>query len=777
MTIYRRLLQCCLAGFALLIVPFSFRETRLVGQEPVTASPATTAAPEATSGPAASIDPRLLDELRRLAGGTAEQRSLAIREAIRQRLWTELDLYVANARLEELSDAERVIFAESIGTLLMSRAIEASQPNAVTRQTLDGLLQQLRAAVTSEETLQEAIKGLGSSDRDELLRSSRKLLRGGYTSIALLTKASAAVQPDAPRAKLVEVLSSFGQPARDAVRQMGLYGETSLRPGALSTLWLMERDAALPALAVALVSPWATLEEQKLAQRLFDEDSLPAPSASEVESYLFQKLEAAEGNYQATMGDTTGEVVWQLDEASQNVQPVVVTRSIYQARLGADIAELMRRLGALRRDRLQRALGADLRYRFLADAELGTAESVAAVKETWGEAAEDVPLLNGILAESRTQPMRATRRPGDLAKALGAVRLLGAIGGNQLLVAENAKPAALVQATSDPNARLRYEAANAIAEISEVQNYLGSVRVLERWLEMSHLGGGPRALLLINQADVATPVNQWLSEHGFEVTQVGSVREMLSEVDRGGDIQLIVATTRPPDYPALEMVDRVRARALGGDLPMLLLGPSMAGFEQIGQRWVSPTYHFDPLPSDPELPVQVSTIHAGLTNQWNRVLANETAPLSPGERSAFAQMGIRALSSIAEDRRAELVYPWRRHEGEIIDACRLSGFSEASFRVLSALGTRNSQDLLLSLATNASVSQEVQQRAVDAFAASVGRFGSLLQRQQVAMLYDRYNASSQAASRQIVGKLLDVLEERAGVTSKDKNGNSIPAAQ
>ena len=78
------------------------------------------------------------------------------------------------------------------------------------------------------------------------------------------------------------------------------------------------------------------------------------------------------------------------------------------------------------------------------------------------------------------------------------------------------------------------------------------------------------------------------------------------------------------------------------------------------------------------------------------------------------------------------------------------------------LGTAESQQSLLDLASNPISAMETRQAAVQAFAASVKRFGKLLTPSQVAEQYDRYNASEFAGkeTQQVLGQLLDILEDK-----------------
>ena len=85
---------------------------------------------------------------------------------------------------------------------------------------------------------------------------------------------------------------------------------------------------------------------------------------------------------------------------------------------------------------------------------------------------------------------------------------------------------------------------------------------------------------------------------------------------------------------------------------------------------------------------------------------------------------------------------------------------EPSLQVLSLLGTAESQRTLVDLASQASMPIETRQRAVEAFASSIQRFGKLLSPTEISLQFDRYNASESEPreTQQVLGQLLDILE-------------------
>jgi hypothetical protein len=91
-----------------------------------------------------------------------------------------------------------------------------------------------------------------------------------------------------------------------------------------------------------------------------------------------------------------------------------------------------------------------------------------------------------------------------------------------------------------------------------------------------------------------------------------------------------------------------------------------------------------------------------------------------------------------------------------------------SVAVLGALGTPESQTVLVDFASMTSLPIETRQAAADALAASVKRFGVQLKREQIVRQYDRYNASETAdkPTQEVMGRILDVIEKKDAALQK-----------
>ncbi|WP_203545382.1 hypothetical protein [Candidatus Laterigemmans baculatus] len=727
------------------------------------------------------VDPLVL-QLRRYAAGSPEQLGVAVREASRLRLWSELDTFLGTNRVENLSAAERVRVAETVGQALLTRAWTEATLGEEARESLRLLREAVATAAVDPATLDAAIRQLGSESYDERLGATRTLLQGGNAALAKLAAAAAAAEPPAPRQRIIKVLRGFGSSGFEAVAPLALYGDASVRTGALRTLAALDRERALAMLVTALHSRVASPAERELAAAILRQIFPSLPSRHEAELYLVDRLRVANEAYRRSRLGFAGAQIWQIDAAGTGVEPVVPTPTVATARRAVDFASMLQRLGSLHPSTLSAAVRAELRYRYLIDSIFGLEPAdFAPLQTAWGEALTDATFLSRLLSDALGQPVGdslaytfdeslgdALGAPGrgggvgpgetldDPAAAIAILRWMAVVGDPDVVYTTAAEPAPLVAAASHPEPRVRYEAATTIGALAPRQPYEESNRVLDRWIEMSQLDDAPLALLMVNDALSARVLNAHLDQLGYRVVRVPSAEALVDAVAAGGDLQLIVATTTPPDMVAVEMVDRVRRLQLGGRVPILLVGEPTEALVTIGDRWLAPLQQIP-------LPQTVAAVAATLRPM------NAAAPLPPlraAERQGYALQGLAILESLAGEQGTPQPYDLLRREQALAEASQRSGFSSESLAVLSALGSPQSQSLLATLAANPSLDAELRQRAAEAFAASVERFGTRLSRRQVADQYERFNLERTPEGRAAIGRVLDAMEAKVGVSSQ-----------
>jgi hypothetical protein len=158
--------------------------------------------------------------------------------------------------------------------------------------------------------------------------------------------------------------------------------------------------------------------------------------------------------------------------------------------------------------------------------------------------------------------------------------------------------------------------------------------------------------------------------------------------------------------------------------------------------------------------------HAEEDVRWqvDRLLA-----LAGQDRLPFAErqrQAARALELLAEVNRrpgAGGVADSSGAEKAALTALQTPGLVSPAVALLGDLGTAEGQRELVEVASRSTEPLAVRQAAVEAFLHSTERYGILLTTDQIRRQYDRYNQSAalDAATQQVLGRILDILETPA----------------
>ena len=185
---------------------------------------------------------------------------------------------------------------------------------------------------------------------------------------------------------------------------------------------------------------------------------------------------------------------------------------------------------------------------------------------------------------------------GDNAALLGLLRWIAGdsrLISSSLLQAGSGETPIVRLATDAKVSKIRYEAALAVSKIALLWQgngpmpYAGSSRVAKTLSEMVSLTDRPLAIVVETRREVIVSLETLLSDLGYRIIEAPTVSRMLTAIDQGGDLQLILAKTQLWDMPAIELVDRARRTPRGRDVPIVLYGDDEV---QLGeQRWDAPT--------------------------------------------------------------------------------------------------------------------------------------------------------------------------------------------
>lgn len=701
-----------------------------------------------------------LIELRRRARGNDVQRAESIRDALRLRLDDEASGFLELLAGREMTDAQRARMVDIISAERLLRATVSEMFSDVARQQAAQLLDARRRLDEDTGRIAASIAAIGTGDPEQELPAYRNLLAAGAASVGPLAVA-AAQEPDARRRDaLLRVLAQFGEESIEALSQLALYGSENLRGGALLAIERLRGEAALPYLGVAAHAPGATAAERQLAIDRLRIRYGQVPRHQEVQQFLLDRLSQLRTAAGRLARSEATALSWILVPQEDILTPTTTTAGLAAQRRVADMSRLLHRLGGLSAEAKRAAFTADLAYRFQLDP-LGVFQQADELRSLWGEDALHAGSLSAVLADALAED--------DLAAAVAVMSLIDAStegDSADLMTTRSPLLSPLVQAVQHSVPQVRYEAAAAIGRLQFKAPYPGSSAVLKRWIEMLTLSRQPTALIVESRAGLEAHTERLITALGYRVEVVSSVAEAIAELDRGGDIRMLIATTILPDRSVLELVDAVRRHPFGLRVPIFIHGPhddsTYAATEQ--PRWSAPVIHL-------ELPASSIGWSIELDPLMNQPLGRLQGlePLSPVERFDFRRQAAETIGHLSSYPELYHFYDFRLlgeasvaagqvETGEVVNVA----FGDPRLAVLSVSASGQSQAALVDLLLRSSATPERYRAIGEALLHSIERNGVLLSGDVLGRLGDAGRSLGEGPQRSVITDVMETIARRFG---------------
>jgi hypothetical protein len=660
------------------------------------------------------------------------------------------------------------------GLRRLERALRPYEPDAA--QIIDSLRAAARERRRDPKLLAAAAEGLRSASRTERLAAADHLARAGVDALPVLV---GLLQTDDEEGGGAREL------ARSLVHEMGEDGRSA------SLAWLGSDDFDRWPGAIAALAAVGDEDVEFLLAPAFAADSPPSARAAAVEAL-------APLGIAPSAEDARGLVARRLDlllspaglPAADSLDSKTIEtfswnpdrRLPQRLRLPTRLARAER---AVHLARDLAALGptepAHIRLVLLARLELSAA---AAGEEP--DAIDALPAEQLIAALSGPEGFdRATAvdvldeagRRGMTSAATAAARAIR-------LHAEGAAPdaarqstglppaarAALVRALSLPDPQLAFEAAVTLAACGGDPPYRGASQVVQTLIHAATSTGIDRAIVAHPDAVVVEELAAGLSRHGYETIRVRSGRDAILAARDSADTVLVVLAARlgspsaletvhllqigsqRPAPPVLVVVDPLDDAPRGRFLTRLLTSFAEVECVAIVDRMES---FFLPV-VDPD-----SGVESG-PPRFHDALSRAAGPQAgdPGRRAALAKARF-SRARVALDTLAALgARGW--DVSAALTTARLALASDdlhaPAVAVLATVGRPGAQQALFRQALQIDLPETLRSPARAGFAASVRRFGILLESDAIGNLAAMYNRPTDAESRRLAGDLLELLE-------------------
>ena len=342
-----------------------------------------------------------------------------------------------------------------------------------------------------------------------------------------------------------------------------------------------------------------------------------------------------------------------------------------------------------------------------------------------------------------------------VAAAIGCCEVLEELGDESLLFSGDHRPCPLVQATLYGDRHLQYAALRAIATIDPKRNYAGSSYVLEAAIYSADYVERPSVLVGSTREDLARSLASSMSPSGLAGLTANNGNDFFRQAMASANIRflLVCDTLHRPDYS--ELVQKLRQHWKTKRTPIAILYRAENQMRALRIAREDPLTIAMPFTLNTELvALQVEQLE-GASTAW---------PVSNDHRRDHSDFAIEWLVRMSESLEDYSYYDLTSHQDELGKLIFSVGWENSASKILSGLGTPQSQKILLDFASELSLPVDKRMMAANGFAKSVSANGLLLTRSEIMKQYDRYNASEKdtVKSQQVLGALLDAIESNRG---------------
>lgn len=575
----------------------------------------------------------LIDSAFRMVNRGDAERARAIELLTRSGEFESVDQVLSSIEASKETTEAIAAITEALGPALVLRLQAREDLSEKSQAVLIQSLKAQRELRESPATLDQAIEQLGQPSDDSKLGAARTLLKGGQASIVRIVGHMMS-DPDAANSRdLLRVLGQLGAGGSDALIQLAVYGDDKTRQNAMTALSRLEHPLIDAATLSNLHAEDSSARLRAIAARLAQSRFGRLPERSESLAALEVMLDREIDQANRFRNDPSVVTAWTLNTNDNSVSSVQTSLSLAERRDSVDVGAMMRRVGSIGLDRERKIAVADLGYRMAVDPDWGDDGQADAAIEAFPWLADPLTVL---------ATLEQAIELDDLAATLPVLRLIQADrvdAAGVLLVHSQPAPSALVQLASSSIARVRYEAAAAIAATGMDEPYAGSSTVRRTFAEMSRLGDRPIVVLIETRLGVRSQLSSLLSRLGFSVRMTGSAQEALRIVGvSGSDVRFVLAKTRLSDLAPIELVDRIRRLEVGHNVPIVFyLGDTTANTDLSwldSPRWPGLTTAIN-LPATP----------SGMVPVLQQIENQQTVtPLSESDRSQFREIGSRKMN-------------------------------------------------------------------------------------------------------------------------------------
>lgn len=634
---------------------------------------------------------------------------------------------------DALDEEEQAALVRELGTARLLKLARLGEDSGLAgaREFAEGCLQAAATVNSDPGRLTELITALDEESAAVRGAARTDLAVTGDVGATVCLDALAQADNERLRTELLLTLAKM----RPAVEPMLIAaiadGRGQFRRDVIELAGHLHLQDAVPWLAAVAAGGESDPQVVAASHAALSKMGLSSPSPADARAVVLNEIHQLGSHDQPPAANTPW---WSYDGEQQKLSGRDVTASENQL---LNTARLARMLG-----QLPGATPADRRLSLLYAYQVAeaTGQPLAVADAQWAAALGVVEIGNMLHEALENNQISAAIACANLLADRGEPAALQSMGGQR---------GPLARALVHPDRELRFAALAAVMKIAPTQSFAGASGVSQALWYFAAGAGAPQAVAASSNISRASDWAGQLRGLGYDAAPVTTGREALLTALNLPRLELLLVDSDIGRPLLREVIFGVRSQPRLARVPVAVLSSldNLARAEQIAatDAWLLATPR----------------------SQGNEAMEYVVAQLDQKRARNLTmqrrtEQAVAALGWIASSLENGHPYDELLRESKLVsETLYQPDLYEASLRVLSVLGTADSQQLLVDYVSTPTLPIEARRAGADAFLESVSRFGKLLTSAEILRQYDRYNSSETAdrETQKVLGDVLDVLEK------------------
>jgi hypothetical protein len=635
----------------------------------------------------------------------------------------------------KLSPADRAELVREFGTarfLALSRESQAHQI-AGGSQFAEASLVASAEEAAKPERINQLIADLGSDSAAVRQAARSDLAATGIPAAQAAFEALASATDKEQRTNLLSALVGMSPTANPLVIAALADGQGQFRRDVAELAGHMHLLEAIPWLATIAAGGDSDPEVVATAQAALTKMGLSVPDAHDALAVVKRELEKIDADIPSDSNPYGAATWWTFTPESKKFGSRELTSCEYRTANFARIAHNLLPLSS--------ATDADRQLAIIAALEAGG----LLASPTQGLAAQLASLAPDQLNSALAMAIKSDR----IFAAISIAQMMAGFPNPALLESLDGTSAPLGQAIAHPNHRLKFAALTTLMKINPNRSFPGASYVPEALWQLAQSAGTEQAVI---GAPVMAHADNWagnLRALDFEVSPARTGVEVVQQALASPRVMMILVDSDIGQPLLRETIYQLRAQPRLARVPIAVLCADEDLY--LGEQLAKADKRLLSVSRPRSLEAMKSVVE--------RLMTLADPPVPADERQANA---IQAIEWLGELMANAGPYDELLRDASVLEkAVYDPALAETTLRALANVGTAGSQRTLVDVASQAAQPMELRKLAAESFAANRAKFGVLLSTEEIALQYDRYNASETATAdeQQLLGGVLDVLEK------------------